>query len=77
MELCPFRSDLSSLTPGTGGVPTRVDELAGEHTTLQGSTLTVQRSGQHFTVDGMANVVCGGIHADNATIHVIDEVLHP
>jgi uncharacterized surface protein with fasciclin (FAS1) repeats len=41
------------------------------------STLTVQGSGKLFTVDGLANAVCGGIHADNATIYVIDEVLHP
>jgi uncharacterized surface protein with fasciclin (FAS1) repeats len=52
-------------------------ELAGEHTTLEGSTLTVEGSGESFTVNGTASVVCGDIHADNATVYVIDEVLHP
>jgi uncharacterized surface protein with fasciclin (FAS1) repeats len=53
------------------------DTLAGEHTTLQGQTLTVEGSGDHFTVNGMPMVVCGDLHTDNATIYVIDEVLHP
>jgi len=53
------------------------DELAGEHTTLEGSTLTVEGSGESFTVDGTAMVVCGDIHTDNATVYVIDGVLHP
>ena len=53
------------------------DELAGEHTTLEGSTLTVEGSGESFTVNGSAMVVCGDIHTDNATVYLIDEVLHP
>jgi uncharacterized surface protein with fasciclin (FAS1) repeats len=53
------------------------DELAGEHTTLEGSTLTVEGSGESFTVNGTAMVVCGDIHTDNATVYMIDEVLHP
>ena len=53
------------------------DELAGEHTTLEGSTLTVEGSGESFTVNGTAMVVCGDIHTDNATVYLIDEVLHP
>jgi uncharacterized surface protein with fasciclin (FAS1) repeats len=53
------------------------DELAGEHQTLQGRTLTVEGSGEAFTVNGTAMVVCGDIHTDNATVYVIDEVLHP
>jgi uncharacterized surface protein with fasciclin (FAS1) repeats len=52
-------------------------DLAGEHETLQGSTLSVAGSGESFTVDGMARVVCGDIHTDNATVYIIDEVLHP
>ncbi len=51
--------------------------LAGEHTTLQGQTLTVEGSGESFTVNGTATVVCGGIHTDNATVYIIDGVLHP
>jgi len=53
------------------------DELAGEHATLEGSTLTVEGSGESFTVNGTAMVVCGDIHTDNATVYLIDEVLHP
>ncbi|HJS27024.1 MAG TPA: fasciclin domain-containing protein, partial [Actinomycetota bacterium] len=53
------------------------DELPGEHETLQGATLTVEGSGDSFTVNGSASVVCGDIHTDNATVYVIDEVLHP
>jgi uncharacterized surface protein with fasciclin (FAS1) repeats len=53
------------------------DELAGEHETLQGATLTVEGSGEAFTVNGSASVVCGDIHTDNATVYMIDEVLHP
>jgi len=51
-------------------------QLAGEHTTLQGGTLTVTGSGEEFTVNGSAMVVCGDIHTDNATVYIIDEVLH-
>lgn len=53
------------------------DELAGEHTTLQGSSLTVEGGGEEFTVNGSAGVVCGDIHTDNATVYIIDQVLHP
>jgi uncharacterized surface protein with fasciclin (FAS1) repeats len=51
--------------------------LAGEHETLQGDTITVDGGGKRFTVNGMAMIVCGNIHTDNATVYVIDEVLHP
>lgn len=53
------------------------DQLAGEHETLQGGTLAVEGSGEAFTVNGSATIVCGDIHTDNATVYVIDEVLHP
>ena len=53
------------------------DELAGDHETLQGATLTVEGSDEEFTVNGTAMVVCGDIHTDNATVYIIDEVLHP
>jgi uncharacterized surface protein with fasciclin (FAS1) repeats len=52
-------------------------QLAGEHTTLQGQTLTVEGAGDAFTVNGTAMVVCGDVHTDNATVYIIDEVLHP
>jgi uncharacterized surface protein with fasciclin (FAS1) repeats len=68
-------ADLLSYHVVEGQIPPA--ELAGEHTTLQGGTLTVEGSGEDFTVNGGAEVVCGDIHADNATIYIIDEVLHP
>jgi uncharacterized surface protein with fasciclin (FAS1) repeats len=52
-------------------------DLAGEHETLEGSSLSVEGGGEEFTVDGSAMVVCGDIHTDNATVYVIDAVLHP
>lgn len=53
------------------------DQLAGEHETLQGDAVTVEGEGEDFTVNGSAMVVCGDIHTDNATVYIIDEVLHP
>ncbi|MBR7744697.1 fasciclin domain-containing protein [Phycicoccus sp. BSK3Z-2] len=54
------------------------DELAGEHETLNGTTITVEGSGEDFTVDpGMANVVCGNVQTANATVYIIDQVLVP
>jgi uncharacterized surface protein with fasciclin (FAS1) repeats len=53
------------------------EELVGEHTSLQGSSLAVEGAGEEFTVNGSAEVVCGDIHTDNATVYIIDEVLHP
>jgi uncharacterized surface protein with fasciclin (FAS1) repeats len=68
-------ADLLSYHVVDGQIPP--DQLAGEHTTLQGETLVVEGDGESFTVNGMAMVVCGNIHTDNATVYVIDEVLHP
>ncbi|MCV2490240.1 fasciclin domain-containing protein [Geodermatophilus sp. YIM 151500] len=61
------------------------DELAGEQPTLGGATLVVEGSGEEFSIPAEytlggrapATVVCGGIQAANATIHVIDQVLQP
>jgi uncharacterized surface protein with fasciclin (FAS1) repeats len=53
------------------------DELAGEHETLQGSTLTVSGSGEMFMVNGSADVVCGNVQTRNATVYIIDSVLMP
>ena len=52
-------------------------DLSGDHETLQGATRSVEGSGESFTVHGMARVVCGDIHTDNATVYIIDVVLHP
>jgi uncharacterized surface protein with fasciclin (FAS1) repeats len=54
------------------------DQLAGTHKTLEGADLTVQGSGEDFTVGkDDAAVLCGNIPTDNATVYVIDSVLMP
>lgn len=53
-------------------------ELAGSHPTLlAGQEIEVTGSGQDFTVNGEATVVCGNLQAANATIYLIDRVLVP
>ena len=52
------------------------DMLAGEHKTLAGTTITVEGSGEDFTV-GKAKVVCGNVQTANATVYIIDGVLLP
>ena len=51
--------------------------LAGTHKTLQGETLMVEGSGEDFTVNGSAKVVCGNVATSNATVYIIDGVLAP
>ena len=54
------------------------EDLAGPHTTLAGDEVTVEGSGEEFTVgDAKANVICGNIQTANATVYVIDGVLMP
>ena len=53
------------------------DQLAGEHETLEGDTLRVKGSGDSFTVNGSASVVCGNVPTANATVYVIDSVMMP
>ena len=52
------------------------DMVAGEHTTLAGTMITVEGSGEDFTV-GEATVVCGDVQTANATVYIIDGVLLP
>jgi uncharacterized surface protein with fasciclin (FAS1) repeats len=58
------------------------DELAGTHTTLAGDEVTIEGSGEDFTIDGtittmQASVVCGNVQTANATVYIIDQVLAP
>ena len=53
------------------------EDLAGTHTTLQGEEVTVEGSGEDFTVGGDAAVVCGNVQTANATVYIIDQVLAP
>ena len=61
-------------------VPGRLtpDQLAGTHKTLEGGKLTIQGSGEDFTVGtGGAKVICGNVPTANATVYVVDSVLMP
>jgi uncharacterized surface protein with fasciclin (FAS1) repeats len=61
------------------------EDLAGEHETLAGDMVTIEGSGEDFTVaaDGTilgsapAGVICGNVQTANATVYVIDQVLKP
>lgn len=50
--------------------------LAGDHKTLAGTTITVEGSGEDFTVS-KAKVVCGNVQTANATVYITDGVLLP
>ncbi|MEV0277463.1 fasciclin domain-containing protein [Streptomyces sp. NPDC050610] len=49
----------------------------GSFDTLAKSKLTTSGSGESYTVDGSAKVVCGNVRTANATVHLIDSVLLP
>ncbi|MFE5941272.1 fasciclin domain-containing protein [Streptomyces sp. NPDC056480] len=49
----------------------------GSFETLQKSRLTTQGSGESFTVNESAKVVCGNVPTANATVYIIDTVLMP
>lgn len=54
------------------------EQLAGDHKTLEGGTVTVAGSGEAFTVGAAkANVVCGNVQTANATVYIIDSLLMP
>ena len=60
-------------------------ELAGTHTTLNNDQVTIEGSGEDFTIgaertvlgQAEASVVCGNLQTANATVYVIDQVLAP
>ncbi|MFJ2112758.1 MULTISPECIES: fasciclin domain-containing protein [unclassified Streptomyces] len=49
----------------------------GTFPTLEKSTLTTKGSGESYTVNGSAKVVCGNVPTANATVYIIDTVLMP
>ena len=51
--------------------------LPGTHTPLQAGDLEVTGSGESFTVNGDAMVVCGNVQTANATVYILDGVLLP
>lgn len=67
----------SVLTHHVVGGQLTPEDLAGEHETLAGDMLTVEGSGEDFTVDGNAAVICGNVPTANATVYIIDSVLMP
>jgi uncharacterized surface protein with fasciclin (FAS1) repeats len=52
------------------------DQVAGEHTTVQGAPVTVTGAGNDLKVND-AGLVCGGVMTANATVYMIDTVLMP
>ncbi len=61
-------------------VPGRLtpDMLAGDHDSLNKKQgVTVEGSGEDFTVNGEAKVLCGNVQTANATVYIIDSVLLP
>ena len=53
-------------------------DLAGEYATLNpDQMITVEGSGEDFTVNGTAKVVRGNVQTANATVYIIDGVLLP
>ena len=66
------------LTQHVVGQPLSPDMLAGEFETLNPEQpVTVEGSGEDFTVNGSAKVVCGNVQTANATVYIIDTVLLP
>ncbi len=54
------------------------DTVAGEFDTLNPEQgVTVEGSGEDFTVNGSAEVLCGNVQTANATVYIIDTVLLP
>ena len=66
------------LTEHVVGEKLSPDMLAGEFDTLNPKQgVTVEGSGEDFTVNGDAKVVCGNVQTANATVYIIDTVLLP
>jgi uncharacterized surface protein with fasciclin (FAS1) repeats len=58
------------------------DQLAGTHTTVKGDQVTIEGSGESFTVAQTltgtpASVICGNVQTANATVYIVDQVLQP
>ncbi len=60
------------VVPGQAGPA----QVAGEHKTVQGATVTVTGSGNDLKVND-SGLVCGGVQTSNATVYLIDTVLMP
>jgi len=49
----------------------------GSVATVNGGSVTIERSGDTIRLNGQANVVCGNVKVANAVVHIIDTVLMP
>jgi uncharacterized surface protein with fasciclin (FAS1) repeats len=66
------------LTEHVVGQKLSPDMLAGEFETLNPKQgVTVAGTGEDFTVNGNAKVICGNVQTANATVYIIDTVLLP
>jgi uncharacterized surface protein with fasciclin (FAS1) repeats len=63
------------VVPGEKVAPAQL--AAAPLPTVEKSTVKVAGSGESFTVNGMAKVVCGNVQTSNATVYLIDSVLMP
>ncbi|WP_407320445.1 fasciclin domain-containing protein [Isoptericola halotolerans] len=52
------------------------EDISGELETVQGETVEVTGSGDELMVND-ANVICGGVMTQNATVYLVDSVLMP
>ncbi|MEZ0075562.1 fasciclin domain-containing protein [Planotetraspora sp. GP83] len=59
------------------GRKTPADLRNGSFPTLQGGDVTATGSGESFTINNDAKVVCGDVTTRNATVYIIDTVLMP
>ncbi|MFE0651420.1 fasciclin domain-containing protein [Streptomyces sp. NPDC059534] len=50
---------------------------SGSFTTLEKGMITTKGSGESYTVDDSAKVVCGNVPTANATVYIVDTVLMP
>jgi len=78
IETLKTDSDLLSSILTYHVVPGQIEpaDIAGTHTTVQGSDLEVTGSGDEWMVND-AMVLCGGVQTANATVYLIDTVLMP
>ena len=66
------------LTYHVVGMPLTPKDLEkGSFTTLEKSKVTTSGSGESYTVDDSAKVVCGNVKTANANVYIIDTVLMP
>ncbi|MGC1208705.1 MAG: fasciclin domain-containing protein [Ornithinimicrobium sp.] len=78
METLTTDADLLSAILTYHVVPGQLtpDEVVGTQTTVQGGEVEVTGEGDELMVND-ANVICGGVQTENATVYLIDAVLTP